>query len=115
MAWFRRWQMRRAAKQYAGRLGSHLARAYGPSEFYSAGQIRAAVAKLGLNPRFIALGYAAFLTENEYPLVAAGAPFFLSNGEARTLFERYRLPNLFSASSNPETSITIVGVGSSDH
>src|SRR5947207_6163984 len=113
MGWFRRWQMRRAAKQYAGRLGSHLARAYGPSEFYSPGQIRTAVAKLGLNPKFIALGYAAFLPEEDFCAVADALPISISYQHARDLFERFRPPHLFESAIYHESGFGIVG--GSDH
>jgi hypothetical protein len=62
----RRWRLRRAAKQYARRLGPHLRRAYGAAEYYTAPQIRAAVPKLGLKSRYIVLGYAAFLSDEEF-------------------------------------------------
>ena len=74
MGWFRRFWLHRAAKQYARKLGSQLARAYGPSEHYSAPQIRAAVAKLGLNPKYIALGYAGFLPEDAFAAIVADMP-----------------------------------------
>ena len=98
-----RWRMRRAAKQYAHRLGPQLQRAYGASEHYSAGQIRTSVAKLGLNPKFIAIGYAAYLPEQEYGAEARSAPITIPYAVAVDLFERYRPQNLFSASANPET------------
>ncbi|HEX3535402.1 MAG TPA: DUF6559 family protein [Stellaceae bacterium] len=114
MGWFRRFQVHWAAKQYARRLGPALARAYGHSEFYSPGQIRAATAKLGLNPRYLMFGYAGFLPEAEYISAALEMPVGLPYVEARELFERLRPASLFSASSNPETSIKIEGVGYSD-
>jgi len=42
-------------------------------------------------------------------------PTKMPYGEVRGLYERYRPPNLLSASSNPEARITIVAVGSPDH
>ena len=113
--WLYRWRLRRAAKQYARRLGPQLQRAYGASEHYSAGQIRASVAKLGLKPKFIALGYAAYLPEQEYRTEAGSAPITIPYAVALDLFERYRPQSLFSATANPETTIKIVGVGYSDH
>src|SRR4051812_18976580 len=104
MGWFRRWWMRRAAKQYAHRLGPQLARAYGPSEFYSPAQIEAGIAKLGLNPQFIAIGYAGFLPSENYSRAAAQAPIYIEYGEARELFERFQPANLFSASANPKAT-----------
>ena len=115
VGWLRRSQMRRAAKQYARRLGPHLRRAYGASEHYKAPQIRASVTRLGLNSRFIAIGYAAFLLEEDFAFLASDMPVYIPYREARNLFERFRPPALFSASGNPETSIKTEGVGYSDH
>lgn len=115
MGWFRRWRMRRAAKQYARRLGPYLQHAYGASDCYSPAQIRTSVRKLGLNPGFIALGYAGFVPGDQYALAANDAPVWIPYAEAHGVFEQFRPPVLFSASGNPETSIKIVGVGYSDH
>src|SRR5438552_3650777 len=115
MGWFRQFRVHRAAKQYARKLGPQLARAYGPSEFYSPGQIRTAIAKLGLNPKYIALGYASFLPEDACAALAADMPLRITYREARALFDRFRPPSLFSASANPETSINLVQAGVSDH
>jgi hypothetical protein len=105
MGWFRRFRLHRAAKQYARKLGPQLARAYGPSEHYSAPQVRAAVAKLGLNPIYIALGYAAFLPEDLFAALMSDMPLYIPYREAREIYEWFRPAALFSASSNPETSI----------
>jgi hypothetical protein len=114
MRWFRRLRMRRAAKRYARKLGPQLQRSYGTSERYTASQIRAAAAKLRLNGRFIALGYAAFLGADDYASIAPNTPIRLSYDEARELFDRFRPPALFSASSNPEPN-NIALTGYSDH
>jgi uncharacterized protein DUF6559 len=105
----RRWQMRRAAKQYARRLGPHLQRAYGAAEHYSAPQIRAGVAKLGLDPRFITVGYAAFLPEDQYASSAHNAPIPLSYPHARELFERFRPSKSFGTSNYYESGLGMVG------
>ena len=99
MGWFQRWQMRRAAKQYAHRLGPHLRHAYGASEHYSVGQIRAGVGQLGLKPKFIVFGYAACLREAEYYAAASMAPLHLPFEEARELFERFRPSRLVGSAS----------------
>jgi uncharacterized protein DUF6559 len=100
MGWLEQWRLRRAAKQYACRLGPHLRRAYGAPEHYTAGQIRQSVAKLGLNARVIALGYAAFMSEGEYSDAVATAPVFIPYEQGRELFERYRPFSGFAASPN---------------
>ena len=87
MDWFHRWQMRRAAKRYADRLGPHLRRAYGPAEHYDAGQVRESVAVLRLSYTYIALGYAAFLSEDRYAAVMADAPMAIGYEDARGLVD----------------------------
>ena len=109
VGWLRRLQMRRAAKQYARRLGPHLQRAYGAAEHYSAPQIRAGVVKLGLKPRFTAIGYAAFLPEDQYASAALSAQIRLSYDDARELFERFRPPKSFGASNYYESGIGMAG------
>jgi len=104
-----RWQMRRAAKQYARRLGPHLRRAYGAAERYSAPQIGAGVAKLGLNPRYIVFGFAAFLPEDQYVSAALSAPIPLPYKHARELFERFQPPRSFGASNYYESGLGMVG------
>ena len=96
--------MRRAAKQYARRLGPQLARAYGLSEFYSPAQIQAGVGKLALDRRFIAIGYGGFLVQDDYARAISNAPIVIEYPKAREMFERFRPANLFSASANPEAS-----------
>ena|SRR5215471_5610653 len=107
MRWLRQWQFHRAAKRYGLRLGAHLQRAYGAAEHYSPPQIRAGVAKLGLNPSYIVLGYAAFLPEEAFVSLAKSMPVYLPYQEARETFVRYRPTRLTSASANPETSINV--------
>jgi hypothetical protein len=108
-------RLRHAVKQYASRLGAYLQHAYGASECYSAGQIRAGVSRLRLNPRYIVLGYAEFLSEDVFASLATEMPIPMGYWEARKAFERLKPPSMLSASGNPETTIPIVGVGYSDH
>ena len=104
MGWFLRWRMSRAAKQYARRLGPQLARAYGPSEFYSPAQIQGGGGKLGLDSRYIAIGYVGFLPQDDYARAVADVPIRIEYHEARDMFERFRPANMLSASANPEAS-----------
>ena len=105
MGWLQQWRMHRAAKQYARRLGPHLQHAYGASEHYSAAQIRTGVGKLGLDPNFIAFGYAAFLPEAEYEAAARTAPLHFMYAEARELFDRFRPTRLAGSASFYESGI----------
>ena len=83
MSFFQRFRLRRAAKAYALRLPDALRTGYGPKTHYRPGQIRAAVTKARLDPRFIALGYAAFMTEEAFNEVAGELPVAMSYAEAR--------------------------------
>ncbi len=105
-----RWRTRRSAKNYARKLGPHLQRAYGAAAHYSPGQIRTSVTKLGLNPKFVALAYAAFLTEDEYTAIASTLPVELAYGQARELFERYRSAARYPGSHNSPENTPIVGI-----
>jgi hypothetical protein len=89
MTLLRRLRLRHAAKRYA-RLGPALSKAYGPSDTYTPGQIRAAISKLGLSPEYSALGYAAFLSVEDYAHIAGNMPFSIPYDEARQLVDRYR-------------------------
>jgi hypothetical protein len=115
MGRFRRFWLHRAAKRYARELGPQLARAYGPSDHYSAPQIRAAIGKLGLNPKYLALGYAGFLLEDAFAELAVDMPLHIPYREVRALFDRFRPAALFSASANPEMSVNFSQAGVSDH
>jgi hypothetical protein len=101
--------MRRTAKQYAARLGGHLSRAYGASDFYTPGQIRSAVAKLGLNPKFIMLGYAAFLPEKAYIIVSASESIQVPYRDARDMVKRYSPRGFGGSASFYESGIAMTG------
>jgi hypothetical protein len=105
----RRWRLRRAAKQYARRLGPHLRRAYGAAEYYTAPQIRAAVPKLGLKSRYIVLGYAAFLSDEEFASRANEMPIYIAYDEARELVARFQPAGRFGASDYYESGIGMTG------
>ena len=82
MSFFQRFRLRRAAKAYALRLPDVLRAGYGPKTHYTAGQIRAAVTKAKLDPRFIVLGFAAFMTEEAFNEVAGELPVAMSHADA---------------------------------
>lgn len=78
--------LRRAARRYASCLGSALLRGYGAGEYYTAAQVLAAATKLGLPLRYINVGFAAFLTEDDFRRAAsAGSDYKL----LQALFRRY--------------------------
>ena len=89
MGWLRTWRINRAAKQYGRRLPQQLREGWGFSETYTAGQIKSAVKKLGLDGNFIALGYATFLPEEQFDSLRAEMPIPLSYVEARMTFARH--------------------------
>jgi len=104
-----RWRIRRMVKRYARRLGSRLSKDYGASEAYTPGQIRASVARVGLNPRFIAFGYAAFLSETEYVALSEVIPLYIPYHEARELMIRFQSARHFGTSEHYESGLGIVG------
>jgi uncharacterized protein DUF6559 len=105
-----RWRLRRAAKRYARSLGPALVAAFGASEFYTPPQIRTAVSRNGLDARFLALAYAAFLPEAQFDAMKQDMPRPLAYAEARALLERYRPSQVFSASGEaPESAYVTAG------
>jgi hypothetical protein len=82
---FRSLLLRRAARQYARRLPGVLLRGYGAGEFYTAAQIDAAVRQAGLPPRYVAIGYAAYLPGDAFSRFAPADDY----QTLRILFKRY--------------------------
>lgn len=106
MSLFQRFQLRRAAKRYATRLGPQLQRSYGASKSYTVAQIFAAMAKQRLDPDFVVLARAMFLDEETFEGFAPKMPIHLPYEEARALYLRATPHALTSASGNPEASLT---------
>ena len=104
-----RLRLRRSAKRYARKLGPALNKAYGPSDTYTPGQIRTAISKLGLSPEYSALGYATFLSEEDYAHVAGNMPISIPYDEARQLVDRYRSSGRSSASHFYESGLGMSG------
>ena len=102
MGLFLKFWVRRAAKRYARRLPDALAEGWGVSETYTPPQIRVTVQKLRLDPKFIALGFAAFLTEEEYLAIAAEMPVCLPYDQARSMFFA-QLPDRITGDWNPQS------------
>jgi hypothetical protein len=82
---FGAWAKRRALRKYAGLLPRRLARDYGAAEFYTPGQIRAAVARLKLDAAYLVYANAMFLPEAAFEAGESG----LSYAELRGEFLRY--------------------------
>lgn len=83
------WRQRRAARAYAERLGTWLARSFGAATAYTPAQIRRGVEVLHLDANYVALGYAAFLPAKDYNQLAPRLPVALSYGQARALLLRH--------------------------
>jgi hypothetical protein len=121
MGWFRRMRMRRAAKQYARRLGPHLRRTYGLSDTYTPGQIRNGIDRLRLDSTYVVLGYAAFLDKDSFTTLASDMPVAVPFDQARALVERFSQSSFFAtsdfhaASGAPGGGIGFMDGGSSGH
>lgn len=89
MGWFATWRFNNAAKQYARRLPQGLKQGWGHSKTYTQGQTDAAARKQGLDPRFILIGYAAFLTADDLATLQIAPSGFTAN-EAAAAFDRWR-------------------------
>jgi hypothetical protein len=89
MRWLKNRRINRAAKEYALKLPKRLKDGWGFSEYYTPGQISVSVKKLGLDPNYIALGYARFLPENQFNQLRSEMPIQLSYEDARAAFIRY--------------------------
>ncbi len=88
--------MRRAAKIYARRLAGELRAGWGPAEFYTPGQVAAAIKRLELDGPHATLAYAAFLTPGDFETVQSGLLSKIGYDEARKLMER-TVPRVLSA------------------
>jgi hypothetical protein len=111
VGWLRTLQVNRAAKEYARRLPERLKEGWGFSECYTSGQIKSSVTKLGLNSKYIALGYAAFLPEDQFNLLRSEMPIALSYEEAREAFIRYFPLHLWTKEWEPDKTDSMAGGG----
>lgn len=83
---WRRWLLKRAAKQYAGRLPGQIRRNYGAKEWYTFAQVQRAIATSGLDQRYAILAYARYLPRSEFENLRIDTPLLLEYGTARALF-----------------------------
>ena len=105
MNFLSRMAVRRVAKRYAKRLPAELEANWGASDAYTIDQVRAAIARSGLRGRYIAVAYAAFLTEADYLNIAASLPLVLPYDVARNLFWKARPSgDRFTAQRDSETT-----------
>ena len=86
-----------------------LQRSFGHSDRYTAAQIRAAVTARKLDCDFIGLGYAAFLSQEEFDGLRAGMKVQFAYDDARALFERFVRPRLFPTSGEAAENVYATG------
>jgi hypothetical protein len=87
--WLQEILVNRAAGKYVSRLPPVLMEGWGASTAYTPGQIEAAVKTARLDRRFIALAYAAYLSEEDYARAKPSLPLKLPYGGARSTFQQY--------------------------
>lgn len=63
---------------------------WGTAEFYTAGQVKAALRHLDLDGPYAVVAYAAFLTREDFLAHAEEYPTIFPYDRARGLFDRYR-------------------------
>ena len=69
-------------------LPGYLQANWGGSEFYTTGQVRAALDHWHLGGRYVAIAYAAFLSEADYMEIAPELPLLIAYEPARAAFCR---------------------------
>ncbi|HVP86382.1 MAG TPA: hypothetical protein VMS78_16795 [Rhizomicrobium sp.] len=79
-------RFRRAAAKYGERLPRVLTGSFGPSERYTPQQVQRAVGIAGLNPRFIAIAYAAYLSQPDFDAVCPVKPGVLDYAMLREIY-----------------------------
>ncbi len=88
MNWFERMAMRRAGRTYARCLPAQLRSGWGAAQFYTPGQVTAALKHLRLGGRYVAIAYAGFLSEEDFASVVGSLPVAISYEEARLALGR---------------------------
>ena len=87
---FSRLALLRTAWRYSKLLPGELEADWGESDTYTAGQIAATLDRRGEAGRYVALAYAAFMTEADYSSVAQSLPVTLPYSAARMLVQQAR-------------------------
>ena len=77
------------AKRYAAALRPTLVMILGTRKYYTTCQIKAVSEDLGLNLKFLVLGYACFLPHDRFETEKQGLKVRLSYHQARAIMARY--------------------------
>ncbi len=85
----RNFRIRRAAKRYAAELRPTLVMILGERKFYTTCQIKSVAEDLGLNMKYLVLGYACFLPQDRFETEKQGLKVRLSYHQARAIMARY--------------------------
>jgi hypothetical protein len=105
-----------AAKRYARKLRFQLTRDYGgsgeydPSATYTVPQIQRAILAANLDPKYIALAYATFLSKEAFDSLREQMPVKLTYEDARAMFVRFE-PIVLTSETSPAGKMG-VGLGS---
>jgi hypothetical protein len=81
---------RRALQKLARELPLRLMTDYGASEYFTVGQIGAALSKLGVAPEYVAFGFAMFLPQPAFDALRPEVRGDLSYLDARAEMQRHR-------------------------
>lgn len=90
MNWFARLALHNAAWRFGRRLPGELSADWGASDNYTPEQVRSALKRCRLGGRYVAIAYAAFLTQAEYLVIAPSLPLVLPYDRAREIYFRWR-------------------------
>ena len=91
-----KWFAKRAAKRYGAVLHPWLVKNYGDGAVYTPAQIRKGIEALKLKPKYAAIGYAAFLREQDYEKLRGDMPWSPPFKDARALFIEHQPVTLHS-------------------
>lgn len=89
MSWWLNFRASRAAKRYAAELRPTLVMILGERKYYTTCQIKAVSEDLGLNMKFLVLGYACFLPQDRFETEKQGLKAKLTYHQARAVMARY--------------------------
>jgi hypothetical protein len=112
---FRSMRLKWVARRYARTLPPWLANAYGKKVSYSEAQLRSAVAKTGLDARFIGIAFSAYLQKPEFEALKSSLPVPMDYEAVRELFVSSTPVNVVSADGflPPKNGDAILGAGDS--
>jgi hypothetical protein len=84
------------AKRYANELRPTLVMILGERKYYTTCQIKAVSDDIGLNLKFLVLGYATFLPQDRFETEKQGLKVRLSYTQARAIMAKYMPKNLMA-------------------